>query len=167
MMKIQPFVTLVVLLMLVDVTSACETSLTYTNNQSHSSPKLVMTNNTSLVKKVTLIARKENLPPLGVPVDPQRNIGFASVIIQLENPQETTVTVNLTKVEIRNSSDGQLQDFQQTPQEIKLKPLENSELAFQLTNKTGYVGKDKVKAIITYQIEGQSSIMESEAVEVN
>ncbi|MCF2149338.1 hypothetical protein IQ276_023485 [Desmonostoc muscorum LEGE 12446] len=165
-MKIQLLVKILALLMLVETTTACGFSSTYANNQPHSSPTLIMTNNTALVKKVTLIAREENLPPLGVPVDPQRNIGFASVFVRLENPQETPVTVTITKVEIRNLSDGKLQDFQQTPQKIELKPLENSELAFQLTNKRGYAGKDKVKAIVTYQIEDQSSIIESDAVEV-
>lgn len=166
MMRIQPFVSIVVLLTLAQTITACETSLTYANNQPHSLPTLVMANNTSLVKKVTLIAREQNLPPLGVPVDAQRNIGFASLFIRLENPQETLVTVTISKIEIRNSSNGQLQDFQQTPQVIQLKPLENSELAFQLTNKSGYAGKDKVKAIVTYRIKDQSSVIESEAVEV-
>ena len=165
-MKIQLLVNILTLLMLVETTTGCGVSSTYANNQPHSSPPLIMANNTAVVKKVTLIAREENLPPLGVAVDPQRNVGFASVFIRLENLQENPVTVTITKVEIRNSSDGQLQDFTQTPQVIQLKPLENSELAFQLSNKSGYVGKDKVKAIVTYQIEDQSSTIESEAVEV-
>ncbi|BAY26377.1 hypothetical protein NIES2100_61920 [Calothrix sp. NIES-2100] len=164
-MKIQ-LVNILALLMLVETTTGCGVSSTYANNQPDSSPTLIVANNTNLLKKVTLIAKEQKLPPLGVPIDPQRNIGFASVLIRLENPQETPVTVTITKIEIRNSSDGQLQDFTQTPQVIELKPLENSELAFQLTNKNGYVGKDKVKAIVSYEIENQSRAIASEAVEV-
>ena len=165
-MKIQILAHFLTLLMLADVITACGVPSTYANNQPHSSPTPIMTNNTVLVKKVTLIAREQNLPPLGVPVDPQRNIGFASVLIRLENPQITPTTVTITKVEIRNLSDGKLQDFQQISQEIQLKPLENSEVVLQLANKSGYAGEDKIKAIVTYKIENQSSILESEAVEV-
>lgn len=166
-MKIPPLINILVLLMLAESTTACEVTSTYANNQPHSSPTPIMTNNTSLVKKVTLIAREQNLPPLGVPVDPQRNIGFASVFLRLENPQATPITVTITKVEIRNLSDGKLQDFQQLPQEIKLKPLENSEVVFQLANKTGYIGKDKVKVVVSYKIGEKMSIIESESVEVS
>jgi hypothetical protein len=162
-MKIQILVNLLTLLMLAESITACGVPSTYANNQPHSSPAPIMTN---LVKKVTLIAREQNLPPLGVPVDPQRNIGFASVLIRLENPLVTPTTVTITKVEIRNLSDGKLQDFPQISQEIQLKPLENSEVVLQLANKSGYAGQDKVKAIVTYKIENQSSIIESDAVEI-
>jgi hypothetical protein len=166
-MKIQLLVNILALLMLLETTTGCGVSSTYANNQPDFSHTLIVANNnTDLLKKVTLIAREQKLPPLGVPADPQRNIGFASVLIRLENPQETPVTVTITKIEIRNSSDGQLQDFTQTPRVIELKPLENSELAFQLTNKNGYIGKDKVKAIVSYEIENQSRAIASEAVEV-
>ncbi|MFM8005016.1 MAG: hypothetical protein ACKO86_08730 [Dolichospermum sp.] len=53
---------------------------------------------------------------MGVPIDPQRNIGFASVFLRLENPQLTPVTVRVTKVEIRNLSNEELQSFQHSPQ---------------------------------------------------
>jgi hypothetical protein len=70
-------------------------------------------------------------------------------------------------VEIRSLSNGELQNFQQSLQEIQLKPLENSEVVLQLINKSGYAAKDKVKAIVTYQIGDKISIIESEPVEVS
>lgn len=70
-------------------------------------------------------------------------------------------------MEIRNLSNKQLQSFQQSPQEIQLKPLENSEVVLQLTNKSGYIGRDQVKAIVTYKIAEETSIIESKAVEVS
>ena len=166
-MKIQFLLRFVILLGLVETITACGVLSTYANSQSDSLPALTMNSNRSLVKKVTLIAREENLPPLGVPIDPQRNIGFASVFLRLENPQLTSVTVRVTKVEIRNLSNEELQSFQQSPQEIQLKPLENSEVVLQLTNKSGYIGRDQVKAIVTYKIAEEISIIESEAVEVS
>ena len=166
-MKILSLVNILVLLMLVESTNACEFGSTDANNQPSSSSVPIMTNTASLVKKVTLIAREQILPPLGVPVDPQRNIGFASVFLRLENPQPTPITVTVTKVEIRSLSDNQLQGFQQLPQEIKLKPLENSEIVFNLTNKHGYIGKHQVKAVVTYQVANDSSIIESKPVQIS
>jgi hypothetical protein len=166
-MKIAPLVNILALLILAESTTACEVTSTYANNQRSSEPKPIMTNNTSLVKKVTLIAREQNRPPLGVPVDPQRNIGFASVFVRLENPQANPITVTITNVEIRNLADGKLQNFKQPPQKINLKPLENSEVVFQLANKTGYIGKDKVKVVVIYKIGKKTSIIESESVEIS
>lgn len=166
-MKIQFLLRFVILLGLVETITACGVLSTYANDQSDSLPALTMNINRHLVKKVTLIAREENLPPLGVPIDPQRNIGFASVFLRLENPQLTSVTVTVTKVEIRNLSNEELQSFQHLPQEIQLKPLENSEVVLQLTNKSGYIGRNQVKAIVTYQIGDETSIVESEPVEVS
>ena len=166
-MKIQFLLRFVILLGLVATITACGVLSTYADAPSDSLPALTMNSNRSLVKKVTLIAREENLPPLGVPIDPQRNIGFASVFLGLENPQLTPVTVTVTKVEIRSLSSGKLQNFQHSTQEIKLKPLENSQVVLQLTNKIGYIGSDKVKAIVTYNIAENISIIESEPVEVS
>ncbi|MBD2444578.1 hypothetical protein H6G25_15575 [Dolichospermum sp. FACHB-1091] len=166
-MKIQFLLRFVILLGLVETITACGVLSTYANYQSDSLPAPTMNSNKSLVKKVILIAREENLPPLGVPIDPQRNIGFASVFLRLENPQLTSVTVRVTKVEIRNLSNEELQIFQHSPQEIQLKPLENSEVVLQLTNKSGYIGRDQVKAIVTYKIAEETNIIESEPVEVS
>ncbi|MEY2911626.1 MAG: hypothetical protein RLZZ184_935 [Cyanobacteriota bacterium] len=166
-MKIQFSLRLVILLGLVETITACGVLSTYADAQSDSLPALTMNSNRSLVKKVTLIAREENLPPLGVPIDPQRNIGFTSVFLRLENPQLTSVTVTVTKVEIHSLSSEKLQNFQHSPQEIQLKPLENSEVVLQLTNKSGYIGRDKVKAIVTYKIAEETNIIESEPVEVS
>ncbi|MDB9460231.1 hypothetical protein PN480_15275 [Dolichospermum circinale CS-1225] len=166
-MKIQFLLRFVILLGLVETITACGVLSTYANDQSDSLPALTMNINRHLVKKVTLIAREENLPPLGVPIDPQRNIGFASVFLRLENPQLTSVTVTVTKVEIRNLSNEELQSFQHLPHKIQLKPLENSEVVLQLTNKSGYIGRNQVKAIVTYQIGDETSIVESEPVEVS
>jgi hypothetical protein len=118
----------------------------------------------NLIQNVTLVPKVERIPPLGVPQNRDRDIGFASVFVRLENPQEANATVMIKSIEIRSATNGQLQDFNQPPQTIELKPLENSEIVFHLTNKTGYIGLDKVKAIVTYQIGDRVVSIESEAV---
>ena len=168
MIKI-PLITCIALLVVPGSTNICAIPSTNAQSQTHSASKhtTTMKNNNSLIKKVTLIARQENLPPLGIPHEPQRNIGLASVFILLENPQTNSVTVKISKVEIRNLLDGKLQNFQSHYKEIELKPLENSEILVELTNKSGYTGHDRVKAVVTYHIENQSKTIESEAVAAN
>ncbi|MEH2412925.1 hypothetical protein [Nostoc sp.] len=168
MMKIS-LITFIALLVVAGSINACAIPATHAQSQTHSASKhkTAMTNNNSLIKKVTLIARQENLPPLGIPHNPQRNIGLASVFIRLENPETNSVTVKISQVEIHNLLDGKLQNFQSQYKEIELKPLENSELVVELTNKSGYTGHDRVKAVVTYHIENQSKTIESEAVAVN
>lgn len=166
-MEVQFLLRFVILLGLVETMTACAVLSSYADDKYDYLPALTMNSNRSLVKKVTLIAREENLPPLGVPIDLHRNIGFASVFLRLENPQLISVTVRVTKVEIRSLSNGELQSFQHSLQEVQLKPLENSEVVLQLTNKSGYTAKDQVKAIVTYQVGDITSIIESEPVKVS
>ncbi|QSJ15917.1 hypothetical protein JYQ62_29655 [Nostoc sp. UHCC 0702] len=158
--------TFIALLVVAGSTKACGIPLSHAQTHSVSKSRQNMINN-SLIKKVTLIPRQENLPPLGIPNNPQRNIGFASVFIRLENPQNKSVTVKITQVEIRNFLDGKRQNFTSQHKEIELKPLENSEIVIELANKSGYKGHERVKAVVTYHIGKQSKTIESEAVAVN
>lgn len=119
-----------------------------------------------LVKTVRLLAREEKSPPPGLPDSPDRPIGFAAVFLQLENPQQTDVTVEIQRIEIRNAQTGNVQLEQTTPQTIRLRPLENSTNDFHLTNRSGYIATGPVKAIVTYQIAGKTQVIESSAIEI-
>jgi hypothetical protein len=119
------------------------------------------------IKKVTLLAREEKTPPIGQPLTHNRDIGFASVFIHLENPdKERNSRVIIQNIEIVNYSEGQLQNFIYLPTEIVLRPLENSKQLFALKNKTGYLGQEKVKAIVTYQTGNEVNLISSEPIEV-
>lgn len=118
------------------------------------------------IKSVTLTAREENRPPVGVPPNQKRDIGFASVFLRIENSREENATLLIERIEIRNVSDDSIQIASQFPQSIRLQPLENSENAFYLTNKIGYSGQDKVKAVITYEVGTQVHVIESDPVDV-
>ena len=114
------------------------------------------------------------MPPKGVRPQPNRDIGFASVFLRIENTKEENTILTIKNVEIRNASDGTVQAFSRPPQEIhsipeeiRLTPLANAEIGFHFTNKTGYLGQDKVRAIVTYQIGEQVSVVMSDPVEVN
>jgi hypothetical protein len=130
------------------------------------SPQSTQLKNINLTK-ITLLAREEKRPPIGQPPTPNRDIGFASVFIRLENPVQENSKITIQGIEIVNVTDNQFQSFSFYPQEILLKPLENSQQVFHLKNKTGYMGQDKVKAVVTYQIDNQVSFVTSEPVEIN
>ncbi len=55
----------------------------------------------------------------------------------------------------------------QNPKTVNLLPLEGVIEPFYLTNKVGYRGEDRVKAILTYQIGDRIYVIESEPVEVD
>ncbi|KYC38654.1 hypothetical protein WA1_36375 [Scytonema hofmannii PCC 7110] len=118
------------------------------------------------ITQVTLLAREEKTPPVGHPPTLNRDIGFASVFLRLENLQEANSQITIQNIKIVNVSHGRSQNFSYSPQKITLRPLENSEQAFHLKNKTGYVGTGKVKAVVTYQIGERVNAMTSAPVEV-
>lgn len=136
----------------------------YSQPSSHLQSQAV---NKKVMIKVSLLSQENKLPPLGIPPQKNRDIGFATVFVNLENHDLKNKTVIIKNIEVRNLSDHKLQSFSFQPKQIELKPLENSVIDIHLTNKTGYSGKDRVKAIITYQIGEEVNKIESQAVEVD
>jgi hypothetical protein len=110
------------------------------------------------------MAREERHVPPGQPPIPNRDIGFAHVVMQIQNITEKTATLIVQSIEVCTVFGGRVQLSSQHPQTIHLHPLENSTLDFHLTNKTGYSWGDRVKAIIRYQIQEQIQTIESAPV---
>jgi hypothetical protein len=119
------------------------------------------------MKIISLSVREERRLPSGATPDPNRDIGFASVLIRLENSQEKTQIIVLDKIEIKGVLNPVVYCINNDPQTIYLQPLENSDMVFHLTNKTGYIAQDRVKAFIYYRINTQKGILESQSVEVD
>jgi len=135
----------------------------------NSQPLLQRENKLPVIKimlKTSLIAREEKLPAIGIRPDTNRDIGFATVLITLENHQEKNQTIIIQNIEIYSVADNQLQPFAFTSKQIDLKPLENAMIDLHLTNKTGYLGQGRVKAVVTYQIGDRLEKSESEYVDV-
>lgn len=140
-----------------------ETNMIITNtNTNH------MISSTGLVLHISqFIAQDNQSLPTNAIQQENRDIGRATIFISLENYQKTNQTVTIQNIEVRNSSDSFLQPFVFELKQIELKPLENSAIDIHLANKTGYVGQDRVKAIITYQIGDQINVIESKVVDVD
>lgn len=99
------------------------------------------------------------MPPLGLPLDPHRDIGFATVFVQLQNQQDTQQTMTLQAIEILTEPEQQLQPFDFEPQIIALKPLEHAVIDLHLRNRSGYSASSLVKAVVHYQIGQQPLAM--------
>jgi hypothetical protein len=116
---------------------------------------------------VSLAAMEDTLPPLGIPPQPQPDVGFATVVVRLANQQETHQSVTLQSLEIRSEPEQQLEPFAFTPQRIGLKPLEHAVLDIHLRKPALFLAKDRVKAIVRYQIgPGPVLTVASEAVTI-
>jgi hypothetical protein len=120
-----------------------------------------------IAKTVKLISREEKNSPIGKTSKPGRDIGFASIFLSLENQSITDANFFIQSLEIRSISDNSLEKFQFSCQTVKLKPLENSTVAFYLTNKIGYSSSGKVKAVIKYQVGSQIQFIESIPVDID
>ncbi len=148
--------------------TACTHAVLSSALQSSLDEKKIMTSTANLTLSiVNLQAREEKRLPIGASPNPNRDIGFASVFLRLENAKENGVSVTIQRIEIRNAANGSVQMSSTSPQEVGLRPLENSELAFHLTNKTGYSNdNNSVKAVIIYQVGDQEGVIESNTVEI-
>jgi len=126
----------------------------------------VMSSTSVSIKRASLIAREETLPPLGTAAKPDRPIHSAAVFIELENLKEADAVVHIQKIEIKNSANGRVELLNQKPEEILLRSLQSSIRDFHLTQPGTYSGGGKVKAIVTLQINNKTQVIESDAVEV-
>ncbi|MBM0741590.1 hypothetical protein JOY44_08170 [Phormidium sp. CLA17] len=129
-------------------------------------PTPVMLSTFVSIKRASLVAREETLPPLGTNVKPDRPIHSAAVFIELENLQEADSIVRIQKIEIKNSENGRVELLNQKPEEILLRSLQSSVRDFHLTQAGTYSGVGKVKAVVTLQVNNKTQVIESDAVEV-
>ncbi len=136
-------------------------------NHAQSSPVPSETMSTASITRVSLIAREEKNPPPGEKPGRDRPLGFADVFVRLENPTNTEINLEIQRIEIKDASFDYTYMTSEAPKEILLHPLEISENSFHLTNKEGYSRPAKVKAIVTYQINEQVKVIESEPATID
>jgi hypothetical protein len=116
---------------------------------------------------ISLIAREDTLPTLGIPPSPNPDLAFATVFVKLTNQRETHQIVTLQALEIRSEPEQQLEPFAFTPQTVELKPLEHAVLDIHLRKQTVFLAQDRVKAVVRYQVRpGLTLTVASEAVAI-
>jgi hypothetical protein len=118
------------------------------------------------VKDIHLDVREERKAPIGRPSQSNRDIGFATVFLTIENLKQESARLVVQKIQIRDAENMAVPMDARTPQEIILKPLEQSINDFHLTNKIGYSTHYPVKAVVTYQFDQQTHTIESNLVEI-
>jgi hypothetical protein len=118
------------------------------------------------VKDIHIVAREQRKTPIGKPSQSNRDIGFATVFLTIENLKQKPARLVVQKIQIRDAENVIVPMDARTPQEIILKPLEQSITDFHLTNKIGYSTHYPVKAVVTYQFDQQTHTIESNLVEI-
>lgn len=118
------------------------------------------------IKHAKLIAREESLPPIGSNKKQDYPTKSAAVFLELENLQQSDVKVTVQKIEVRNQSSDRLELVERTPQEITLRPLQSLIQDIHLNQRGTYEKPGHVKAIVTLKINGQTHVVESNAIEV-
>lgn len=119
-----------------------------------------------MIHNPTLYAYEQTRPFIGRPPTANRDIGFADVFLTLENQAQADTTITIQQIEIHDVATGKVYLTSKAPQTIQLKPLENSVNDFHLTNKIGYPNPARVKAVITYLLNGNVEKIESNPVDV-
>jgi hypothetical protein len=117
------------------------------------------------IQPITLQVREEKRLPIGQSPTPNRDIGFAMVLLQMENQQQTETTIAIEQIQIMDAQHGEVY-MTQPPQTIALRPLEAASYDFHLTNKTGLASPQGVQAIVTYRIAGQQHKLVSPVVAI-
>ncbi len=111
--------------------------------------------NSTPLKQVSLQAREELFPPLGIVSQSPLNKGIASVFLRLENSQMQPTNIRIIDIKITNTSAQVIEGFASQCQTIDLKPLENSQIVIELFSQEGYGNNLEVQAVVIYQINGQ------------
>jgi len=156
---------LLILLILVTSMVACNHKMfAQSSMRSTGDSSMTITTTGINIRKVDLIAREERSLPPGTRPSRDRAIGFASVFIELENTTSHWVPVTIERIQVRNLFGVQLAT--ETPQTLNLQPLEIHAHHEQLTNKTGFVGFGPVRATVTLKVNGETQVVESNAIAV-
>lgn len=112
-----------------------------------------------------LRAWEEDLPPLGVPPDPNRPIGYALLSVTFENTSLKRVEVKIESVTVRSAQNGRV--ISSLPSStLILMPLEISPQQYQLFSRQGYGGDRKLTGSLVYTVEGRTYILTTGPVPV-
>jgi hypothetical protein len=116
---------------------------------------------------VSLAAREDTLPPLGIPPKPDRDVAYATVFVKLANQRDTHQSVTLQALVIRSEPEQQHEPFAFTPRTVELKPLEHVLVDIHLRKPTVFLAKERVRAIVRFQVGRESvATVVSEAVAI-
>ncbi len=136
-------------------------------NPNFKKPKTPM-NKVIINQPLTLEAWQEdpNLPPVGIPINKDRPIGYALLRVTFENKTMHTITLHLQKIEVV-AAGNQNKLISLPPVDLTLHPLEISPQQYRLTKKEGYGNIKQIKGILVYKLDGQNHTLSSQAVNIN
>jgi len=111
---------------------------------------------------------EDRTEPPGSKLGANRPVGHAVIRIRIESLSLNTLILDNAKIEVK-SSDKHPSVMSQSIGKITLGGRQIIEPGFHLTNRQGFMQAEKVKAIVTYQFNGQTYIAKSpvKTVKVN
>ena len=116
---------------------------------------------------LTLYAWEEdpNLPPVGMPPDPNRPISYAWLNVTFENTTLDQVELKIKSVTVRSSQNGKV--FHSLPESVlTLKPLEISPQQYRMFSHQSYGQHRTVIGSLTYELNGQTYTLTTDVVPV-
>lgn len=128
--------------------------------------EVLMSSNSVAIKAVRLIAKEQRKPLIGQLPTSNRDIGFATVFLTIENQAQEDANLVIEHIQIEDAKSASVQLENQGQIEVRLKPLENSVNDFHLANKVGYSTQNRVQAIVTCRIGQQIHVVTSDSVDV-
>ncbi|MEB3355759.1 MAG: hypothetical protein VKK04_03370 [Synechococcales bacterium] len=121
------------------------------------------------IAEVSLIARVEPLPPLGVEAPVDHPTGFADIFLVVENPGNQNAQIVVRRVAILSDRHQEIpfpEADSELPRAIALKPMENAVIDLHRSSTGGYGQTTMVRASVVYEVEGIAYQIESPRVEV-
>jgi len=118
-------------------------------------------------KSLTLRAWEEdpNFPPIGMPPDPNRPISYALLNVTFENTTLDRIEMKIKSVTVQSSQNGDI--LLALPESaLTLGPLEISPQQYFLSSRKTYGQHRTVVGSLTYELNGQTYTLTTEAVPV-
>jgi hypothetical protein len=107
---------------------------------------------------------ENRVPPPGATIN--HPVGHAVVRLRVENLTQKNISVNLIKIDIVAADKNNIL-ISRVGKVLTLGGLQILQQGFHLTNTKGFINSNKVKAVVTYQVDSKTYIVESPLFEIN
>jgi hypothetical protein len=110
-----------------------------------------------------LEAYEDRTPPPGTVAN--HPVGHAVVRLRIENLAEKSISLDIGSIKIHQAENNKILMFQPV-KSLNLGGLQILEQGFHITNRQGFNGSKKVKAVVNYQVNGKKYSVASPVSEV-
>lgn len=133
----------------------------------HNQKTQVEMNEVIIREPLNLLAWEEdpNLPPRGIPLQPDRPISFAMLSVTFENKTTQVVEILIKLIAIQTNKERRVINSLPATN-LVLMPLEISPQQYQMSNRESYSNTIELIGILIYELDGKIYTLESDPVSV-